>query len=398
MSDIDYSLIQGMDKFTVNFENSPETHQASIFANKYNQVAVAVTLRAMDSSGAPLALLSKVDMGALIHMTSLHYLKSDSVLGDELTYDESEGYEGNPLTYSKKKHDYCITIGGTSVSVEGDPARALQSRAEDDGTVVVMFYVAASQVLGTDYQIAAQFTLPDGRSFDTSGANGHPASTLLLKAVEAVNYSEKSNWLAPTKVDWVDVVNDVDVVWGDGIINHHDHNGKSRYARLCFFSKPYQDHPELKLVKFSVTGSYVADPVCDQGATYGQPNAVIGWGGETYDINFFWVEPGVEGFPDHYGIGLQPDTSYEMHATWHYYFFVIGENDERHSLDKSQLSVQTEDGISIYLWNLHYSLNGLEKNWNDTIYNPTVQVFDQYGNHGSVTINIPDADWLPTII
>lgn len=114
----------------------------------------------------------------------------------------------------------------------------------------------------------------------------------------------------------------------------------------------------------------------------GKCDTVWGVGGENYDTIFIFVNK------EHYG--LLPGNTIHVKGGSEDYYYIIGTGDGRFHWTESLV----DGAITIRICNHRIPRDDVHQNgWYDSGKNIKVDVIDNFGNSGTVTIRVDDSSW-----
>lgn len=392
---------------TIQFHKSPGSSTASIFGNGNNQVAVAVQVKIVDSSGNALSLTAS-DLQNVIYLCNY---TDGSDLPSSWSVSNSAGDYSEPLSYA----------GSTLSSVD---------TLATSSTVTVVKYISAS-ALSTGQSIAAGINIPGVGAFDTSkngtstlngpeGASGSvfkSAGYVTVAAKQSIDLNDISNFTIKNQTtDFDTIVSNMKVYIARYNNTSYD-SVSSNYE-----GKSYKNNFQIHLSSgYAFRHKTVYKP-----SSYG----TLFGGSATFNVNEPDIYCGLSP-DDHYHIGMvtidkahygvshtnnftaQRDTNYASHTysgiplyrnrnlgelQWYH----IGTSDSRHKLTASI----SEDYI--YVGYLEFWLGGaylmpVNKNTKITYWTEEpsrdyayVRVADVYGNHGTLKFTF-NPDTYPSV-
>lgn len=376
-TEIDYSKIKGMSRFTLTFTDVPEAHTALLYANGRNQVAVTLTMQAMDETGAPLDILSQIPTRHLFDYTSLRYLTSPGTLGDKLSYYPNSGQQtGASLGYTDTKNLYCRARNSQRTFGTLDPIAEPEMSTSAAGVVTVTYYVFANQVNNQGKEIVAQFAIGDaGLRFDTSGINGGAKSSLVIQSEAPETYTAK-------EVNWHRYDADICINDGDVYTAHPDHSALGGWAYNYYLSvksgKTTSHAEQLYFVNFDLSGC------CFSTAYDGQFAGLVGWDchSEWRDFNcsYKWD-------PDVFGPSAKAYVG-EDAGQAHVYWIRVYDQREPHALCCSWIYLYNHAVDDLGEYNFDQNPVGPFTHGHSNGYHtPPLRAYDQYGNEGRFYTN-----------
>lgn len=355
------------------FPDESAAKSATIFGNGNNQVPVLIKVKITDKSGAMLDISTDElsSAVALVNYSSGQKLSS-------------------PWEVSVTAGDYSTPYGYAN-SVEAQSLDVAESQT-------LTLYVSAADVSVTkNSDIAVRLTVPGVGEFNTTaqgtetknspggktGSVFKSPSFIHVQALAEINYSLSENVKVnnnPTDFGSFNTVVDGMLVIHNNFafVNYYNYEGTS--SKVTATISPARDGFKFKradMLSSSVNSGFkLAGGGCD---------AVWGVSGAHYDTTFIFVNRA--------NYGVLPDNTIHTKCGWEDYYYTIGSEDGRHHWQED-LSYGV---ITVHICN-HRTPRGsaYQKGWSDSGKNIRVQVTDEFGNSGTVSIGVSDESW-PTL-
>lgn len=354
----------------VNFLQNSAAKNATIYGNGNNQVAVVLHATVLGEDLQPLS----IPLNELLEATHL----INYVTGEKLNW-KGNIHDNSPWEYSDVDKGFSNPVNYSSAVPDPQENR-------EEGAFTIVYYVSSSQ-LSSGLDVGAGINIPGVGEFNTTAegtsTTNNPGGTggsvfkspsfVHVQALNKIDYSLKDSVKmdgGPTSFSsFRTVVNDI-------LVNGMGHKGTS--GKTTATISPAQS--SLKFKQMSVLSPSVTSGFKLAG---GGGDTVWGVGGANYDTIFIFV--------NRRAYGLLPDNKITT-ATGAagMYYYTIGPRDDRHHWTEEL----PEGVITIRICNHRIPRSGLHQNgWGDSGKNIRVQVADDYGNTGTVSIKVHDDSW-----
>lgn len=415
MSHSKFSDITNLTNVKFYYPDNVAAKGATIFANydkrpsgvTYgNNVPVVVEFYAYggESGDVPLTL----DPNEILSHTFLYTYDNQELNWGMGKNQNKLGYRNDDGVYGFDKR-YRGALQFNSLYDQAEPV----SPEASPGLNSITYYLSASSGAASSFSVYIRFGGLDKAKFPDPTTRDERAdfktARLNVTTVSRIDYSLHSNWQLPAQGrdnDYIfhHVLDDVNVrwrtSWDAGWAN--DYSGKSSYGFMKIKNLAAARYPAgtIKLQDFKINGGGNGIEIGGMASHYyGRPCALISKGGDQFNINAFWVEPGADGSPANYGLGIIPPMNFPMRSSsWrHFYTMTIGSEDKRHHIEKKDIIGQQPDGITVYVWNLKYLNDDIVAEFYDQVPGAVTEVWDNFGNYGSLKISF-DSGWYPIFL
>lgn len=352
------------------FPDNSAAKSATVFGNGKNQVPVLVKVKITDKSGTALdisadELSSAVD---LINYSSGEYLTA-------------------PWYVSSTPNEYSTPYSYGN-SLEAQPLDAA-------GVQTLTLYVYAEDIgAARNIDVAVRLTIPGVGEFNTTaegtdtknGPGGKTGSVfkspsfIHIKALSEIDYSLSENVKVnnnPTGIgSFRTVVDNMLVIHNNFAgVDYRNYEGSS--SKVTATISPAMDGFKFRIGR-------VASPAVNSGFTLagGGCDAVWGTSGDHYDATFIFVNK--------YIYGVLPGNTIHTKCGGEDYYYTIGSGDNRHYWQEN-LSYGV---ITVHICNHRTPRSDAhQKGWSDSGKNIRVQVADEFGNSGILSITVSDESW-----
>ncbi|WP_265015336.1 hypothetical protein [Wolbachia endosymbiont (group B) of Camptogramma bilineatum] len=349
-----------------------------IYANGRNQLEVEITAKATKKVGdedKPLHFSKDTWIGIL----NLRYAQSDSKLN-------RKGNSG--WCFTGDKNDYCGEVGVNSAS------KTSCFSVNDEGTVIICMYVYANLTKGETERIAVSVDTNNGKHFTTAdNSTSIDTMSVTVNALPKIDYSLRQNikldGMPKSIDDFSKIVSNMAVrrslndpeesVWYVGVSSKKRFTIKPALVEYGYAFKlisPIRNNANLSSCNFP-------DNI--------KPDMIRGTGGANFDAQFIFVNQKTYGLSSNSKINVHDNSS----ARGYLYHYEIGVNDTRHYWEKN-----LDDGsITVDICNHRIPWPDIIKyEWEDQGKLIKLNVIDNYGNGGVVTIEAPNNEHLWPIL
>jgi hypothetical protein len=367
-----------------------------IYANARNQLDIAISVEVRDSDDKPLNLKEE-DFKDLIYFC-------DYITGEKLNSSWSISNNANDYTKPVTPSDYRV------------------NKVISPGIIYINRYLSCSKS-NIEKTFSVGINIPGIGDFNTSkngtntpngpkGGTGSPfkfPKSLTISTLHPIDYNNTENIIITEGVkkftDMKYVVENIKIRSGDFII-HEDYIGKSAYSSITIKTKKGHllKNKNFKRNMVKIPGVNIcginnsADIACGRQRSHG-----YSWHWDTNNYDFTLI------FIDSPKCGVSPNSSFHLISeNWlknYHVYYDVGSNDSRHELSPDNSSIPKIDSAYISLVICNYTIpnlaalslwweDGFEKEWNNAPSDGVVKinVFDEYGNSGSIRIKLDYED------
>ncbi|OTA14256.1 hypothetical protein Xvie_03867 [Xenorhabdus vietnamensis] len=362
---------------SVGFLDNTSAKNAEIFANGKNQVAIYIKVKVLKQDGSE----SIISPEELLKQTYL----VNYVTGEKINYNGTWNYSPDNLGYSN-----IISWNSSYLPYE------MQVRG---GERLVVYYIS-TQNMSSGIDIGAEIDIPGVGQFNTTqdgtrtinapakskGSVFKSPSFVRVSARNSIDYSLSENIMISNMPK---SISDFETVVSDMLVTHTNwanvayDNYEGTSLRTEFYIKPKYGilFHEMNVRRNQATLSTVRI-VGD-----GYADTVWGVGGEYYDTQFIFVNKET--------YGLDSDSSILAKCGWEDYCYKIGDSDGRHCWRQTL----PEGMIKVNICNHRIPRSQSEqKGWSNDGTTIRIDVVDNYGNSGVITITASDSRWPQLVV
>lgn len=356
--------IESMD--TLKIKAATGNLSPKIYGNGQNQLEVEITAKAtkeVDGENKPLHF----SQDTWIRILNLRYAKSDETLNRNGDSD---------WCFTGAKNDYCGEVGLNLVS---KPSFSVQ----DDGTIIIFMYVYCNLTKGETMRIAVSVDT-DNRHFTTADVADGEKIFVTVNALPKIDYSLRQNIKVsgmPTSIEDFRTIDSRMIVMQSpasmpyyiGISSKTRFTIKvalEQYGYVFKLVNPIRNNVEFSSCKFPA-----------------QPDMIRGTEGNSFDAQFVFVNQKTYGL----NCSSQFDVKFGNVGVGLVYHYKIGPTDERHHFneDVDNGSIRVDICNHRVPWGRTHPYK-----WGDQGKLIKINVMDNYGNSGIVTIENPNKDGL----
>ncbi|MBC8951082.1 hypothetical protein [Xenorhabdus sp. TS4] len=364
--------------FSVGFLDNSSEKKAEIFANGKNQVAIYIKIKTLNKDGSELI----IPIEELLNQTYL----VNYVTGEKLSSNGAWNCSQNKLGYTN-----IISWNSPYVTYE------MQVRS---GERLVVYYLSTENI-SSGVDIGAEIDIPGVGKFNTTqdgtrtinapadskGSVFKSPSYVRVSARKVINYSLSENI---TISNMPKSISDFETIVSDMLVTHTNwanvayDNYEGTSLRTEFYIKPKSN--EFLFRKMDVRRNNATLSTVNI-AGDGYADTVWGNGGGHYDTQFIFVNK------ETYGLGT--DSSILAKCGWEDYCYKIGSNDVRHFWYQPL----PEGMIKVNICNHRIPRSESEqKGWSNDGTTIRIDVEDNYGNSGVITITASDSRWPQLVV